>query len=85
MIVPQPSSDDQIAETVRRALAARLGVSRRSVALDHRLVEDLGVSSLDFLELRTELEAVIGRPVEEERLEEVRTVADVVRVITESR
>jgi len=70
-------------DLVRSALSRRLGLSVEAIEPGHALADDLGLSSLDFLELRGELERAIGAPVAERRLERVRTVADVVDLVVE--
>lgn len=48
---------------------------------DARIVEDIGLASLDLLELRFELEATWNAKITDEEAISLRTVADVVDVI----
>jgi acyl carrier protein len=69
----------QIEERVKTLLAEAVVVPREDVA-DPRtnLREDLGVDSMDYVDLITLLERELGQHVEREQLAYVRTVGDVV-------
>lgn len=69
-------------ETVLRELmATRLGVPGDQVGPDARLVEDLGLDSLDAVELAIAIERRFDIEVREEELAQLKTVADVVGLI----
>lgn len=62
------------AAEVRDLVARQLG--RRDVALDDRLVEDLGAESIDLVTIVAVMEETYGVTVAEERLPHLHTVRD---------
>jgi acyl carrier protein len=50
---------------------------------DAKIIEDIGLSSLDLLDLRCELEELWQTKLTDEELMRLRTVGDVVRLITD--
>ncbi|WP_369212397.1 acyl carrier protein [Streptomyces flavofungini] len=75
---------EQIQERVITLVAEAVVVPREDVA-DPRtsLREDLGVDSMDYVDLITALERDLGQRVEREQLAYVRTVGDVVDLVAE--
>jgi acyl carrier protein len=59
---------------VRDLVARQLG--RRDVALDDRLIEDLGAESMDVVTIVAVIEEAYGVRVDEERLASLHTVRD---------
>ena len=53
-------SDDAILEEVKQAIAHTTGIEMEAIAPDSSLVDDLGVLSLDFLDINFRLEQVFG-------------------------
>lgn len=53
-------SDDAILEEVKQAIAHTTGIEKEAIAPDSSLVDDLGVLSLDFLDINFRLEQVFG-------------------------
>lgn len=74
----------QLADRVITLVAKAAVVPREDVA-DQRtnLREDLGMDSMDFVDLITVLERELGRRVEREQLSYVHTVGDVVDLVWE--
>ncbi|WP_431771339.1 acyl carrier protein [Streptomyces cucumeris] len=74
----------QLEERVITLLAEAVVLPREDVA-DPRtnLREDLGMDSMDYVDLITVLERELGRHVEREQLSWVRTVGDVVDLVCE--
>lgn len=72
----------EIADQVKTLLADAVVLPREDVE-DPRtdLREDLGVDSMDYIELITVLERELGQHVEREQLAAVRTVGDVVQLV----
>jgi acyl carrier protein len=74
---------DEIVEGLRGALdrasngRAQLG----QLGDDARIIEDVGLSSLDLLELRCDLEELWQTTIKDEELMALRTVGDVVRLV----
>lgn len=73
--------DDELVDLLERLYREVRGI-RRDLRPGDRLREDLGLDSLAIAELLTVLEEELGRSlVEDERIAEVETVADVLDVI----
>lgn len=58
-------------------IAKAAGVESEDLSREQRLVEDLGIDSLDLISLAVRLEQLSGRRVEEEDAQTLRTVGDV--------
>jgi acyl carrier protein len=50
---------------------------------DARIIEDVGLSSLDLLDLRYEIEALWQMAIENDEAAQLRTIGDIVRLIEE--
>jgi acyl carrier protein len=70
---------EQLKPVLSRVSSGRANVDRLSE--DARIVEDIGLASLDLLELRFELEAVWNAKITDEEAILLRTVGDVVDVL----
>lgn len=70
---------------LREIMATRLGISLDQVAPEARLVEDLGLDSLDAVELAIAVERRFGIDVAEEEVAQLKTVADVIGLIEDRR
>jgi acyl carrier protein len=75
----------QLLENLKTALREVAGerVNLESAAEDSRLVEDLGLHSLDLVELRHILECDWGVPVGDEVIVNLRTAGDVIDLVIE--
>lgn len=60
---------DQVVTEVRRLLADRLAVKLEIIALDSRLIDDLGADSLDFIDLVFNLEKKFGIKIPEDEFD----------------
>ena len=78
-----PTARDEIVDTLKGAFDRASNGRARLDQLDDqaRLIEDIGLSSLDLLDLRCELEDHWKMKVADDELAEMRTVGDVVRLI----
>lgn len=66
-------------EKVRALIADQLGVNPDSITLESHLVDDLGVDSLDIVEISMALEEEYGvDEIAEEEMETIKTVGDLV-------
>lgn len=70
-------------EKIIEILADTAGVSADEIGEDSRLVADLGLSSFDLADIVVTAEEEFGISVPDERFPEIRTVGDVIRVISE--
>lgn len=75
----EPPSGSDVAEVV----AVQLGIA--DVRRDDRLIEDLGAESADLVNLAAALGDRFGVFIGEEALAEVRTVADLERLVSRRR
>ena len=69
-------------EEIAEILAEQLGISKDKIKLESDIVKDLGADSLDVVELLMTLEDNTGKTIPEDRVTEVKTVEDVVNLIT---
>lgn len=74
-------TDNEIFEQVKGAIEATLKTDGKGIALESRLVDDLGGDSLDMLELMMALEERFNIEVPDEDAESVNTVRDVVNYV----
>ena len=68
-------------EQVRDVIVDTLSCDLESVTMDARLVEDLEADSLDAVELHMALEAALGFAIDDEELQNMKTVGDIVRYL----
>ena len=70
-----------VANGLREIMAARLGLPPEQLVPEARLVEDLGLDSLDAVELAISVEREFDIEVPEEELTKLKTVADMVALV----
>jgi acyl carrier protein len=70
-----------VTEGLREIMAARLGLPAEQLVPEARLVEDLGLDSLDAVELAISVERKFDIEVPEEELTKLKTVADMVALV----
>ena len=70
-----------VASGLREIMAARLGLPAEQLVPEARLVEDLGLDSLDAVELAISVERKFDIEVPEEELTKLKTVADMVALV----
>lgn len=70
-----------VADGLREIMAARLGLPPEQLVAEARLVEDLGLDSLDAVELAISVERKFDIEVPEEELTKLKTVADMVALV----
>ena len=70
-----------VAEGLREIMSARLGLPPEQLVPEARLVEDLGLDSLDAVELAISVERKFDIEVPEEELTKLKTVADMVALV----
>jgi acyl carrier protein len=77
------STRDEIVVTLRGALDRASNGRAKIDRLDDsdRIIEDIGLSSLDLLDLRCELEQLWQLKVADEDLAEMQTVGDIIHLI----
>ena len=73
-----------IFEKVRDIICDQLELDEDVVTLDAVLLEDLGADSIDLADLVKTLEDEFDMEISDEELENIRTVADIVKFIEEN-
>ena len=68
-------------EKVRKIIAEQLNIAEDRITPDVKLVEDLGIDSLDTLEMLMALEDEYGIQISNEDAQELKTVQDIVNYI----
>lgn len=68
-------------EKIQKVLADGLGVKVENIVPTARFVEDLNADSLDLMEIVMQLEDEFGVEIENEELENMKTVQDVMSYI----
>ncbi|MCD8372011.1 MAG: acyl carrier protein [Clostridia bacterium] len=68
-------------EEVKAMLADQLGVDVDTITEDSDITKDLGADSLDVVELLMGLEDKTGKTIPEDKIAEIKTVGDVVKVL----
>ncbi len=66
---------------VKQILTNRLGIPPEDIRLDAKLVDELGMDSLDAVELAIAVERQFDIGISDEQVAKLQTVADIVRVV----
>ncbi|WP_306324044.1 MULTISPECIES: acyl carrier protein [unclassified Streptomyces] len=82
---PHPETSEQVLDQMTGLLCERLGLLPEEVTHDARLREDLGMDSLDLVELVSILEENLGAPVDDEDAQRLSTVGEVVAHVVDLR
>ena len=72
----------EIFEKVRQITATTLGIEAEGVTMETSIVEDLGADSLSVVELIMELEDGFGVSIPENEAKDVKTIADIVAILS---
>ncbi len=70
-------------EKVKEVIVDTLGCDEADVTMEATLSDDLGADSLDAVELNMALEEEFGISIADEKLKELKTVADVIACVEE--
>lgn len=68
-------------EEIATILAEQLGVPQSKITMESDIVKDLGADSLDVVELLMDLEDKTGKTIPEDKVTDLKTVGDVVKMI----
>lgn len=68
-------------EEVAKILSEQLGIAQDKITMESDIIKDLGADSLDVVELLMTLEDNTGKTIPEEKVTDLKTVADVVNVL----
>jgi acyl carrier protein len=75
------SNDDPVDFMLRDLLSEKLGIDFHSIQEDASFDDDLGIDSLDFIEIIMEIEKKFRIKISDEESEKLRTVASITRLI----
>ena len=70
-------------DKVKKLLAEQLNISVDAITLKSKVVEDLGADSLDIVELLMSFEDEFKVSIPDEKLEQLKTIPEIVAVIEE--
>ena len=68
-------------EEVVKTLAEQLNIPQEKIKPENDIVKDLGADSLDVVELLMTLEDSTGKTIPEDKVADLKTVADVVNLL----
>ena len=71
-------------EKVRDVIVDTLGCEAEAVTREATLTEDLGLDSIDAVELNIALEDALGAAISDEALKEMKTVGDIVSYLEQN-
>ena len=77
----QVRSKEEIFSELRTIFAAEFGFEGAALTLETRIVDDLDLDSIDFVDMAVALEVRLGRKLQEADLGGMRTLQDIVDVI----
>jgi acyl carrier protein len=72
---------DDLFEKIRGVLAEEFEIPRASIVREANLYEDLGIDSIDAVDLIVRLREMTGKQVPPDRFKSVRTIGDVIAVL----
>ncbi len=68
-------------EKIKEMLVEKLGISEDKITLESEIVKDLGVDSLDLVEMLLSMEENFGITISDDQTESIKTVKDIVDII----
>lgn len=68
-------------ESLKNLIVENIGCSAEEINLETKLVEDLGVDSLDIVEISMAIEEEFGVSIADDDLEKIKTVKDILELI----
>ncbi|GAB6189451.1 acyl carrier protein [Marinitoga arctica] len=74
---------DELFEKVKEIIVETLNVDEEDVTLDASFTDDLDADSLELVDLTMAFESELGVTIEDEELENIKTVEDVVNSLAE--
>jgi len=72
---------DELFNKIRDVLAEEFEIPKDAIVPDANLYEDLGIDSIDAVDLIVRLREMTGKQVPPDRFKSVRTIGDVIAVI----
>ena len=72
---------EDLFEKIRDVLAEEFEIPRESIVRNANLYQDLGIDSIDAVDLIVRLREITGKQVPPDRFKSVRTIGDVIAVL----
>jgi acyl carrier protein len=82
-MISRSPGKDAILKELRSVFAAEFGLEESALQPGTRVVEDLDLDSIDFVDMAVALEVRLGQKLKEDDLRNIRTLQDIVDVIDE--
>lgn len=73
--------NDQIYVKIKDVLVNQFEVDESKVSLDANLYQELGIDSIDAVDLMVQLNELTGKKIPPEQFKEVRTIGDVINTL----
>ena len=74
--------NDQLYESIKRILVDQFEVDDAVISLQANLYEELGIDSIDAVDLMVQLKQLTGKKIPPEQFREVRTIGDVLETLS---
>ena len=74
--------NDQLYERIKRILIDQFEVDDAVISLQANLYEELGIDSIDAVDLMVQLKELTGKKIPPEQFREVRTIGDVLETLS---
>jgi acyl carrier protein len=74
--------NDQLYERIKRILVDQFEVDDAVISLQANLYEELGIDSIDAVDLMVQLKELTGKKIPPEQFREVRTIGDVLETLS---
>lgn len=74
--------NDQLYERIKRILVDQFEVDDAVISLQANLYEELGIDSIDAVDLMVQLKELTGKKIPPEQFREVRTIGDVLKTLS---
>lgn len=74
--------NDQLYERIKAILVDQFEVDESAISLDANLYEEIGIDSIDAVDLMVQLKELTGKKIPPEQFREVRTIGDVLETLS---
>ncbi len=85
ILKPSHISEEEISVIIRDIIQYKLGIEEHRLHVDAHFQDDLGVDSLDLIELRMEIEKRFNVTITDEEVETLTTVGSIITCIKRKR
>ncbi len=72
-------TEQEIFSQLKKMLVEKFGLNEADIILDAHLYEDLGLDSIDAVDLAIRVQELTGKRIERDDFQDVRTVRDIVK------